>query len=346
MPVAVDIALDLADRLHADPVIPEIHCGIAYGPTASVGGDVFGPAANLAAAPHDDRAVQEPSSFPAPQSISSQTETTSRSSASDGRSTSRASATRGSSQSGDESAAESCFERGASCRFPDVGRYSAMRSVSRRGLRRAQTENETAPARRRAGDGRACGVGEGVDQIVAWARISVGAAMARSLLLSGCDGSDEHAMHDRGEYLGADRGSVQHAVQRAERGRGTRPTTAVTQQRVGRSGRRAGSARRTSPPGHRPFEHRHLQHQPAAALGGRAANRLDVGPERRPRAPPRSRRGRRGGRRSGRHSCRCGTGWRAAAGRCGHDRAGRAGPQGCHPRRARRRPPVQLRVEQ
>ena len=49
MPVAVDIALDLADRLHADPVMPEIHCGIAYGPTASVGGDVFGPAANLAA---------------------------------------------------------------------------------------------------------------------------------------------------------------------------------------------------------------------------------------------------------------------------------------------------------
>jgi adenylate cyclase len=49
MPVAVDIALDLADRLHADPDMPEIHCGIAYGPTASVGGDVFGPAANLAA---------------------------------------------------------------------------------------------------------------------------------------------------------------------------------------------------------------------------------------------------------------------------------------------------------
>jgi class 3 adenylate cyclase len=49
MTVAVDIALDLADRLHDDPVMPEIHCGIAYGPTASVGGDVFGPAANLAA---------------------------------------------------------------------------------------------------------------------------------------------------------------------------------------------------------------------------------------------------------------------------------------------------------
>lgn len=48
LPVAVDIALDLADRLSADRDMPEIHCGIAYGPTASVGGDVFGPAANLA----------------------------------------------------------------------------------------------------------------------------------------------------------------------------------------------------------------------------------------------------------------------------------------------------------
>jgi adenylate cyclase len=47
--VAVDIALDLADRLHAIPDMPEIHCGIAYGPTASLGGDVFGPAVNLAA---------------------------------------------------------------------------------------------------------------------------------------------------------------------------------------------------------------------------------------------------------------------------------------------------------
>jgi adenylate cyclase len=49
LPVAVDIALDLADRLRAVPDMPEIHCGIAYGRTASVAGDVFGPAANLAA---------------------------------------------------------------------------------------------------------------------------------------------------------------------------------------------------------------------------------------------------------------------------------------------------------
>jgi adenylate cyclase len=49
MPVAVDIALDLRDRLHASPDMPDIHCGIAYGPTATVGGDVFGPTANLAA---------------------------------------------------------------------------------------------------------------------------------------------------------------------------------------------------------------------------------------------------------------------------------------------------------
>jgi adenylate cyclase len=49
IPAAVDIALDLRDRLHASPDMPDIHCGIAYGPTASVGGDVFGPAANLAA---------------------------------------------------------------------------------------------------------------------------------------------------------------------------------------------------------------------------------------------------------------------------------------------------------
>jgi adenylate cyclase len=49
VPEAVDIALDLADRLRAYPGMPEIHCGIAYGPTASVGGDVFGPTANFAA---------------------------------------------------------------------------------------------------------------------------------------------------------------------------------------------------------------------------------------------------------------------------------------------------------
>jgi len=49
LPVAVDIGLDLADRLRAIDGMPDIHCGIAFGPTVVVGGDVFGPAANLAA---------------------------------------------------------------------------------------------------------------------------------------------------------------------------------------------------------------------------------------------------------------------------------------------------------
>jgi adenylate cyclase len=49
VPIAVDIGLDLADRLRAIPDMPGIHCGIAYGPTASVGGDVFGAPVNLAA---------------------------------------------------------------------------------------------------------------------------------------------------------------------------------------------------------------------------------------------------------------------------------------------------------
>jgi adenylate cyclase len=49
LPVAVDIALDLAARLRAIEGMPDIHCGIAYGPTVSVGGDVFGPTVNLAA---------------------------------------------------------------------------------------------------------------------------------------------------------------------------------------------------------------------------------------------------------------------------------------------------------
>ena len=47
--VAVDIGLDLAERLRAIEDMPPIHCGVAYGPTVSVGGDVFGPTANLAA---------------------------------------------------------------------------------------------------------------------------------------------------------------------------------------------------------------------------------------------------------------------------------------------------------
>ena len=49
LPVAVDIGLDLAERLHAIAGMPDIHCGIAYGRAVAVGGDVFGPAANLAA---------------------------------------------------------------------------------------------------------------------------------------------------------------------------------------------------------------------------------------------------------------------------------------------------------
>lgn len=49
LPCAVDIGLDLAERLRSIAGMPDIHCGIAYGLTAAVGGDVFGPTANLAA---------------------------------------------------------------------------------------------------------------------------------------------------------------------------------------------------------------------------------------------------------------------------------------------------------
>ena len=49
LPAAVDIGLDIAERLRAIDDMPAIHCGVAYGPTVVVGGDVFGPAANLAA---------------------------------------------------------------------------------------------------------------------------------------------------------------------------------------------------------------------------------------------------------------------------------------------------------
>jgi adenylate cyclase len=49
LPVAVDIGLDLAERLSAIDDMPRIHCGIAFGPAVTVGGDVFGPTANLAA---------------------------------------------------------------------------------------------------------------------------------------------------------------------------------------------------------------------------------------------------------------------------------------------------------
>ena len=49
LPVAVDIGLDLAARLRTVDDMPEVHGGIAFGPTIALGGDVFGPAANLAA---------------------------------------------------------------------------------------------------------------------------------------------------------------------------------------------------------------------------------------------------------------------------------------------------------
>jgi adenylate cyclase len=44
----VDIAIDLIVRLRAIEIAPPIHCGLAYGPTVPVGGDIFGPTVNLA----------------------------------------------------------------------------------------------------------------------------------------------------------------------------------------------------------------------------------------------------------------------------------------------------------
>lgn len=46
--VAVDVCLELADRLAAGNPPLQVHCGVAAGPTVTVGGDVFGPTANLA----------------------------------------------------------------------------------------------------------------------------------------------------------------------------------------------------------------------------------------------------------------------------------------------------------
>jgi len=45
---AVAIALELIRRLEPVEAVPPIHCGIAFGATVSVGGDVFGPTVNLA----------------------------------------------------------------------------------------------------------------------------------------------------------------------------------------------------------------------------------------------------------------------------------------------------------
>lgn len=45
---AVDIGLDLIDRLAQGSHPVQLHCGVAHGPTITVGGDVFGPTVNLA----------------------------------------------------------------------------------------------------------------------------------------------------------------------------------------------------------------------------------------------------------------------------------------------------------
>ncbi len=46
--IAVDIALGLVSRLAEIDEMPPIHCGIAFGPTVGIGGDVFGATVNLA----------------------------------------------------------------------------------------------------------------------------------------------------------------------------------------------------------------------------------------------------------------------------------------------------------
>jgi adenylate cyclase len=45
---AVDIGLDLVERASGSTPRVELHCGVAHGPTITVGGDVFGPTVNLA----------------------------------------------------------------------------------------------------------------------------------------------------------------------------------------------------------------------------------------------------------------------------------------------------------
>ena len=44
----VDIGLDLVERAGSSGTPVALHCGVAYGPTITVGGDVFGPTVNLA----------------------------------------------------------------------------------------------------------------------------------------------------------------------------------------------------------------------------------------------------------------------------------------------------------
>ncbi len=45
---AIAIASDLIVRLGAESALPPVHCGVAYGPTVRVGGDVFGQTVNMA----------------------------------------------------------------------------------------------------------------------------------------------------------------------------------------------------------------------------------------------------------------------------------------------------------
>ncbi len=45
---AIAAALELIERLADVDGVPPVHCGIAFGPTITVGGDVFGPTVNLA----------------------------------------------------------------------------------------------------------------------------------------------------------------------------------------------------------------------------------------------------------------------------------------------------------
>ena len=45
---AVSIAVDLVVQLGAVTVLPPVHCGVSFGPTVRVGGDVFGQTVNLA----------------------------------------------------------------------------------------------------------------------------------------------------------------------------------------------------------------------------------------------------------------------------------------------------------
>ncbi|MEZ5321811.1 MAG: adenylate cyclase regulatory domain-containing protein [Microthrixaceae bacterium] len=49
LPTAARVALILGEQLARIPDMPPVHCGLAFGPTVNVGGDVFGNTVNLAA---------------------------------------------------------------------------------------------------------------------------------------------------------------------------------------------------------------------------------------------------------------------------------------------------------